>query len=180
MTVQLVQGFWAHGNFLASLPADFGKLVNLHTISLAGNKLANLPKSLSGLVKLRDLGLQGNELSEVPAEMGALSESHSLMCITHAAMPYAKLTVPVSLQYTAPCCAVLCCAVLCCAVPCRAVLCCAMLCCAIMLEEKMRTGDVVVWCHSRGFSSPGLLGRTTTSKNDMGHNPWGISPAHAM
>ena len=94
MIAEVAQGFWAHGNYLASLPRDFGKLVNLHTISLAGNKLTNLPKSLSGLLKLRDLGLQGNELSEVPAEMGALSESHGLLCVIVNAMPHDKVTVP--------------------------------------------------------------------------------------
>ena len=177
---QLAQGFWAHGNFLASLPSDFGKLVNLHTISLAGNKLTNLPKSLSGLVRLRDLGLQGNELSEVPAEMGGLSESHTLMCVIISAMTYAKLTSSCNilrhvmccavLRYpelccarcALLCCAVLCCAVLCCAVLCCAVLCCAVLCCAVLCcvlcravsdhaVERKRIRDIAAGCHSRSL-----------------------------
>lgn len=77
------QGFWAHGNLLASLPQDFGNLANLHTISLAGNRLKSLPKSISGLINLRDLGLQGNELTEVPAEIGALSELCTLSVQSH-------------------------------------------------------------------------------------------------
>lgn len=72
-----MQGFWAHGNLLTSLPESFGELANLHTISLAGNKLTQLPQSISGLVNLRDFGLPGNELTHLSAEMGALSELSS-------------------------------------------------------------------------------------------------------
>lgn len=106
---------------------DFGKLTNLHTISLAGNKLTSLPKSISGLVNLRDLGLQGNELTEVPAEIGALSESNTLHCITVAdIVVFESLSSCNTLCLATLCLAVQWCAMLCLlchAVPCYATIC---------------------------------------------------------
>ena len=72
-----LQGFWAHGNLLTSLPDNFGQLSELHTISLAGNCLTALPSSVSGLTKLQDFGLQGNQLTEARAELGCMSKCHS-------------------------------------------------------------------------------------------------------
>lgn len=167
MIAQMAQGFWAHGNFLASLPLDFGKLVNLHTISLAGNKLTNLPKSLSGLVKLRDLGLQGNELSQVPAEMGALSEPSTFICIIVAAMPYATLAVPAAVY-----CAMSCCAVLCHAMP------------SLVMRQKDLEQEVLqLGVRAQAclpIRSPGLLGKTPTSQNVLHHDLWRLTPGYAM
>jgi Leucine-rich repeat (LRR) protein len=72
------QGLWIHGNLLKHLPADFGALGALRTMSAVGNHLEALPESLGALQQLRELELAGNRLRGLPATLGALGALQKL------------------------------------------------------------------------------------------------------
>jgi len=59
-------------NQLSSLPAEIGKLVNLHTLYVDNNQLSSLPAEIGNLVNLKYLYLSNNQLSSLQSEIGEL------------------------------------------------------------------------------------------------------------
>lgn len=65
----------ASNNFKGTIPTEYGKLTNLHFLSLSSNSLTgNLPTELSNLQKLEALRVHWNDLSGViPPEFSTMS-----------------------------------------------------------------------------------------------------------
>jgi leucine-rich repeat protein SHOC2 len=57
---------------LTALPADLGKLVNMHTLILTGNGLSSLPDSLGDLKQLKVLQADDNALEALPGSIATL------------------------------------------------------------------------------------------------------------
>ncbi len=63
---------------IRSLPAEIGKLAELHVLRLNNNELTSLPAEIGKLKKLRELYLYDNDLTSLPTEIGWLTELNKL------------------------------------------------------------------------------------------------------
>lgn len=65
-------------NRLTSLPAEFGLLTKLHTLSLAVNQIEFLPHSFVGLRALRQISLADNRFTRYPGCLNKLKTLKSV------------------------------------------------------------------------------------------------------